>query len=116
MTSWTMEGVLIFTSLLAFGLSAERPRKMNVTDSIADQWLEQARLMSACLNQMSGDITAIRNLMEDRIYEHGLRDEPRRPAVKGRAERAGVTRISASDPEVGSDRLDAALHELLRTS
>jgi hypothetical protein len=111
-----MEGVLIFTSLLAFGLLAERPRKMNVTDSIADQWLEQARLMSACLNQISGDITVIRNLMEERIYEHGLRDEARRPDVKGRAERIGVTGISASDPKVGSNRLEAALHELLRTS
>jgi hypothetical protein len=116
MTSWTMEGVLIFTSLLAFGLLAERPRKMNATDSIADQWLEQARLMSACLNQISGDITAIRNLMEERIYEHELRGEPRRPDVKGRAERAGVTGISASGPKFGSDRLDAASHELLRTS
>jgi hypothetical protein len=116
MTSWTMEGILILTGLLAFGLSAERPRKMNVTESIADQWLEQARLMSACLNQISGDITAIRNLMEERIYEQGLRDEPRRPDVKGRAERAGVKRISASDAKAAFDGLDAELRELLRTS
>jgi hypothetical protein len=45
-------------------------------------WLEQARLMSACLNQISGDITAIRNLIEEHIYEHGLRDEPKRPDVR----------------------------------
>jgi hypothetical protein len=111
MTSWTMEGVLIFTGLLAFGLLAERPRKINVAESIADQWLEQARLMSACLNQISGDISAIRNLMEERIYEHGLRDESRRPA-----ERTGVTRISASGPTGGFDGLDAELREWLRTS
>jgi hypothetical protein len=116
MTSWTMEGVLIFTGLLAFGLLAERPRKINVTESIADQWLEQARLMSACLNQISGDISAIRNLMEERIYEHGLRDESRRPDVKDRAERTGVTRISASGPRAGFDGLDAELREWLRTS
>jgi hypothetical protein len=82
MTSWTMDGVLIFTCLFAFGLLAERPRKVNVTESIADQWLEQARLMSACLNQISGDITAIRNLIEEHIYEHGLRNEPKRPDVR----------------------------------
>jgi hypothetical protein len=111
-----MEGVLIFTGLLAFGLLGERPRKMNVTESIADQWLEQARLMSACLNQISGDISAIRNLMEERIYEHGLRDEPSRPDVKDRAERTGVTRISASGPKARFDSLDAELRELLRTS
>jgi hypothetical protein len=68
MTSWTMEGVLIFTGLLGLALFAERPRKMNVAESIADQWLEQARLMSACLNQISGDISAIRDLMEEHIY------------------------------------------------
>jgi len=85
MISWTMEGALIFTGILALGLMAERPRKMNVAESISDQWLEQARLMSACLNQISGDISAIRILMEEHIYEHGLRDEPRRPDVKGRA-------------------------------
>jgi len=83
-----MEGVLIFTGLLGFGLLAERARKMNVAESIADRWLEQARLMSACLNQISGDISAIRDLMEEHIYEHRLRDEPRRPDAMGRAERA----------------------------
>jgi hypothetical protein len=116
MTSWTMEGVLIFTGLLGFGLLAERPRKMNVAESIADQWLEQARLMSACLNQISGDISAIRDLMEEHIYEHGLRDEPRRPDPMGRAERTGVTRISASGPKPGFNGLDAELREWLRTS
>ena len=116
MTWWTVEGVLIFTCLFAFGLLAEKPPKVNVTESIADRWLEQARLMSACLNQISGDITAIRNLIEEHIYEHGLRDEPKRPDVKGRAERAGMPRISATDPRVGFDTLDAELRELLRTS
>jgi hypothetical protein len=71
---------------LGFGLLAERPRKMNVAESIADQWLEQARLMSACLNQISGDISAIRDLMEEHIYEHRLRDEPRPPDAMGPAE------------------------------
>jgi hypothetical protein len=99
MTSWTMEGVLIFTGLLALGLSMERPRKMNVRESTVDQCLEQARLMSTCLNQISGDITAIRNLMEGRIYENALRDEPRRPDVTGRAQRAGGMRISTSSPK-----------------
>jgi hypothetical protein len=79
-----------------------------MNESIADQWLEQARLMSACLNQFSEEIVAIRNLMEELIYEHGLRDEPRRPDVEGRAERTGVTRISASGPpNAGFDGLDA---------
>jgi len=72
---------------------------MNVTESTADQCLEQARLMSACLNQISGDITAIRNLMEARIYEHGLGDAPRRPDVRGRAERPRVTRVSTASPK-----------------
>jgi hypothetical protein len=115
MTSWTMEGVLIFTGLLAFGLLAERPRRMNVTERTADQWLEQARLMSACLNQISGDISAIRKLMEERIYEDALRGEPRRPDVRDRAERTGVTRISASAPRARFDSLDAE-RELRRTS
>jgi hypothetical protein len=76
MTSWTMEGVLIFTSLLAFGLSAERPRKMNVTDSVADQWLEQARLMSACLN-----LCMLKKLSDRRPPSSNCRDN--RPCSKG---------------------------------
>jgi hypothetical protein len=73
------------------------------------QWLEQARLMSACLNRISGDISAILDLMEEQIYQHGLRDEPRRPDAMGRAEQA-VTRISASG-KVGFNGLDAELRE-----
>jgi hypothetical protein len=115
MTSWTMEGVLIFTGLLGFGLLAERSRKMHVAESVADQWWEQARLMSACLNQISGDISAIQDLMEEHIYEHRLRDEPKRPDAMGRADRA-VTRISASGPKAEFNALDAELHEWLQTS